>query len=120
MARTAVRFADPDQSDIDSDEEDTVVEWLPPICLFWTVIALYLGGFELEIRGGGGVRQLIGVLDTFVLYLAVWALLRMVLRGPLGTIGGIAAACVITTVLLPILSRIGFLIVRVRITKAAT
>jgi hypothetical protein len=95
-----------------------VIEWLAPICLFWTVIALYLGGFKIEIRGGNGLRQFIGVLDTFVLYLAVWALLRMLLRGAIGSLGAVVVACIITTVLLPVLSRIGFLIMGVRITKA--
>jgi len=96
-----------------------VIEWLAPICLFWTVAALYLGGFKIEIRGGNGIRQFVGVLDTFVLYLAVWALLHMLLRGAIGSVGSVAVACIIATVLLPILSRIGFMIMGVRITKAA-
>lgn len=95
-----------------------MVEWLAPIALFWTVAALYLGGFKIEIHGGGGVRQLVGLLATFVLWMAVWAGLHMVLRNVAGTIGSIAASCVITTLLLPLLSRAGFMIMGVRITKA--
>jgi hypothetical protein len=102
-----------------SDEEDTVVEWLAPIALFWTCAALYLGGFRIEIRGGGGVRQLIGLLDTFVLYMAVWFVVRLALRGLLGPIGAVVAGCLIAIVLLPVLSRIGFMVMGVRITKAA-
>jgi hypothetical protein len=100
-------------------EEDTVLEWLAPISLFWTCIALYLGGFKIEIRGGGGVRQLSGLLGTFVLYLATFFVLRMVLRGPIGTMGAVAAASLVAILLLPVLSRIGFMITGVRITKAA-
>lgn len=96
-----------------------MLEWLVPISLFWTFIALYLGGFKIEIRGGGGFRQLIGLLGTFVLYLAAFFVLRMVLRGPVGTIGAVAVATLIATLLLPVLSRIGFMITGVRITKAA-
>jgi hypothetical protein len=96
-----------------------VLEWLAPISLFWTCIALYLGGFKIEIRCGGGVRQLIGLLGTFVLYLATFFVLRMVLRGPIGTMGAVAAASLVAILLLPVLSRIGFMITGVRITKAA-
>lgn len=96
-----------------------MVEWLAPIALFWTVAALYLGGFRLEIRGGGGFRQFLGVFDTFVLYLVVWWLIHWLLRGALGAVGSIAAACIIATVFLPILSRVGFGILGVRITKAS-
>lgn len=95
-----------------------MLEWLAPIALFWTCIALYLGGFKIEIRGGGAFRQIIGLLGTFVLYLAAFFVARMVLRGPVGSIGAVAVASLIATLLLPILSRIGFMITGVRITKA--
>jgi hypothetical protein len=43
----------------------------------------------------------------------------MVLRGPIGTMGAVAAASLVAILLLPVLSRIGFMITGVRITKAA-
>ena len=56
------------------------MEWLVPICLFWTLAALYLGGWPVEIVGGGGVRQVIGLVNTFLLFIIVFAGLRAVLR----------------------------------------
>lgn len=96
-----------------------MVEWLAPIALFWTMTALYLGGFPLHIEGGGAGRQLSGVLVTFTLYLAIWFALRALLRGPLGTVPGIAVSCLIATLLLPLLARVAFRILGVRITAAA-
>jgi hypothetical protein len=81
--------------------------------------ALYLGGFPLHMDGGGAGRQLAGLLVTFALYLVLWFAFRALLRGPLGTAGGIAVACLIATLLLPLLARVAFRILGVRITTAA-
>jgi hypothetical protein len=96
-------------------QEDNVVDWLAPVALFWTVAALYLGGFPIRIEGGNGPRQLIGLVATLALYMGTFALLRMVLTGLAGHVGGIALACLVTTLLLPVLARIGFVVVGVRI-----
>ncbi|MGQ0560594.1 MAG: hypothetical protein ACT443_01820 [Gemmatimonadota bacterium] len=96
-----------------------MVEWLAPIALFWTMTALYLGGFPLHIEDRGSFRQVAGVVVTFALYLLVWFGLRAGLRGSVGTIGAVALACLITTLLLPLLARGAFGVVGVRITKAA-
>jgi hypothetical protein len=84
--------------------------------------ALYLGGFPLHVKGGGGGRHTLGVFVTFALYLLVWFGLRAALRGPAGTVGAVAFACLIATVLLPFLARIAFRVLGVRITtlKAET
>jgi len=95
-----------------------VVEWLAPIALFWVMTALYLGGFALHIEGGGGGRQLAGVFVTFALYLLVWFGLRAVLRGPLGVVGGVMVACLLTTALLPVLTHVSFRILGIRVTAA--
>jgi hypothetical protein len=96
-----------------------VVEWLAPIALFWTTTAVYLGGFALKIEGGSGLTQTLGIVTTFALYLVVWAVLRMVLQGAVGTVPAVLFACVIATLLLPILTRVGFRVLGVRISKAA-
>lgn len=93
-----------------------MVEWLAPIALFWTMAALYLGGFPLNIEGGGAYRQLLGVAITFVVYLLVWFALRLALRGVLGTVGGVAVACLIAVFLLPLLARGAFRVLGIRIT----
>ena len=57
------------------------MEWLVPICLFWTLVAMYLGGWPVEVVGGGAVRQLTGIFNSFILYLAFWGGLRALLGG---------------------------------------
>lgn len=96
-----------------------MVEWLAPIALFWTMTALYLGGFPLHMDGGGAGRQLAGLFVSFALYLVVWFALRALLRGPLGTVSGVAVACLVATLLLPVLARVAFRILGVRITVVA-
>jgi hypothetical protein len=43
----------------------------------------------------------------------------MVLQGAVGTVPAVLFACVIATLLLPILTRVGFRVLGVRISKAA-
>ena len=95
-----------------------MVEWLAPISLYWTMAALYLGGFPINIEGGGGGRHTLGVFITFALFLVVWFVARMVLRGPVGTVGAVISACLIATVLLPLLARGAFAVLGVRIRTA--
>lgn len=97
-----------------------MVEWLAPIALFWTVAALYFGGYQrLHIEGGGGFQQIAGLLVTFVLYLVAFFVLRMVLRGPAGTIFAVVLACLIASALVPIMAMVAFRILGVRITRTA-
>jgi hypothetical protein len=81
--------------------------------------ALYLGGFHLNIEGGGGIQTMLGLLVTFVLYLLVWFGVRTVLRGPVGTVFSVILACLVATVLLPILTRAAFRVFGIRITRPA-
>lgn len=94
-----------------------MVEWLVPVSLFWALSALYLGGGHVRIEGGA-LRQFIGLLDTFVLYLVVWWVVRMLARGA-GVIPSILIATAIASLLLPVLSKVGFRIMGVRLSKAA-
>jgi hypothetical protein len=94
-----------------------VVEWLAPICLFWILSSLILGGGDLEIRGGT-VAQLFGLVVTFAIYLGVWALVRMVTRGT-GVVTSVLIATAVASLLLPVLARIGFRLTGVRLTKLA-
>jgi hypothetical protein len=96
-----------------------VIAWLAPIALFWTVSALYLGGFQLRIEGGGGLQHFIGLIATLVLYLVVYGVLHRLVLGSTGPILAALIGCVACTLLLPILSRAGFMIVGVKIRSAA-
>lgn len=96
-----------------------MIAWLAPAALFWTVTALYLGGFQLRIEGGGGLQHFIGLIATLVLYLAIYGVLHMLLRDSVGPILSVLISCVVCTLLLPLLSRAGFMIVGVKIRSAA-
>ncbi len=93
------------------------MEWLLPICLFWTLAALYLGGFPVEVVGGNGFRQVMGVIDSYVLFILVWALLRAVLGG----LGGLVWSAVMPTILvslaLPLIIWAGFIVMGVRVRR---
>ena len=93
------------------------MEWLVPICLFWTLIAMYLGGWPVEVVGGGAVRQLTGTFNSFILYLAFWGGLRALLGGMGGLLWGVVLPTVIATLALPVLVWGGFMIMGVRVQK---
>ena len=96
-----------------------MVPWLIPIALFWILAALYLGGTAIHIEGGGGGRQIGGLLLHFAAYVGVYALLRAVLSGPVGPIlGGVVVPIVVTSSLLPLLAKLAFRVMGVRITSA--
>jgi len=92
-----------------------MVQWLAPVATFWTLAALWLGGAALRIEGGRGGQHLLGLALTFVLYLAVWALARSLLRAPLGGNASVAVAIILAAALIPILARIAFRVAGVRI-----
>lgn len=93
-------------------------EVLIPVCLFWMTAALYLGGMNVEIVGGSGVRQVIGLVDTFVLFVIVWRVLNMVLGGMLpAPLGNLAIPTIATVLSLPLLARVGFRIMGVKIQR---
>lgn len=94
-----------------------MLEWLIPVSLFWAAAAIYLGGMAVDIVGGNGLRQVIGLLATYVLFLVVWGVLSMILGGIAPVLGGIILPSVLSVLALPLLSRAGFLIVGVKIKR---
>lgn len=95
-----------------------MLEWLIPICFFWVTAAIYLGGFPLEFRNGAGWRHVLGVLASFLLFLLVWSAARAALGGVVGVLGRLALPTALTTLLLPIIARVGFRAMGVRIHSA--
>lgn len=94
-----------------------MVAWLVPISVFWPLAAMYLGGAPIAIEGGGGVRQVGGLFLHFAAYLLVYGLLRAGLSGLIGpVIGGIVVPVVVASALIPILGRLTFRAVGVRVT----
>ena len=100
-------------------EEANVVQWLAPIALFWTMIAMYLGGFPLKIEGGNGPKHLLGLVLTFALYLVAWWGLRAGFNAITGPIPAVVFACLAATLLLPSFTKGAYRLVGVRITRAA-
>ena len=92
-----------------------MLDWLVPTSLFWPVAAVVLGGMPVEIQGGGGVRQLLGLLVSFALYLLVWWGVRAGLSSPLGPTGALVAASLVATLLLPVWCRIGYLVLGMKL-----
>ncbi len=95
-----------------------MLPWLLAICLFWSLTAVYLGGMSKDLQGGTGLRQVIGLVDTFVLYLVVWGVLRAVLGGVAGGLGRVVLPTVVTVLLLPVIARVGFGIMGVKLVEA--
>ncbi len=95
-----------------------MLEWLATVCVFWMVTSLYLGGMSVDVKGGGGVRQVIGLIDLLVFYLVLWGVLRAVLGGFGGMLGRIVLPTVICVLALPLLARLAFGIVGVKVVKA--
>ena len=91
------------------------MEWLVPICLFWVLTALYLGGCPVEVVGGNGFRQVMGVVDSYVLYILVWGLLRAILGGIGGMLWGTVVPTILATLALPLIIWVGYIIMGVRV-----
>jgi hypothetical protein len=95
--------------------------WLVPVCAFFPTVSLYLGGMKVEPASGNGLQQVIGLLLSGGVFLALWAVLRMVLAGPLGPgLGGVIVPTLMAVLALPIETRVGYLIVGVKMKQVAT
>ncbi len=96
-----------------------MLAWLVPVALFWTLAALYLGGFSIDIEESSGVKHMGGLVLSFVLYLAVYGVLHAVLGGSLSEIWAVVGAALVASALLPLLSTVAFRVFGVRIRSAA-
>ncbi len=91
-----------------------MLDWLIPISLFWTLIAVYIGGCPVHVEGGSGTRQVLGLVGTFALYLVVWGLLHAVLGGT-GLVTRVAVPTVVCVLALPLFTAVGFRVMGVRV-----
>lgn len=94
-----------------------MLEWLIPVCFFWMAAAIYLGGMAVDVEGGNGARQVMGLLVTFVLFLVTWKILGLVLGGVAKVLGDLVLPTIVSALLLPILSRAGFGLLGVRVRR---
>ena len=96
-----------------------MLEWLVPICLFWILIAIYLGAWPVQFQGGSGLRQVIGLVNAFVLFLVVWALLRTALGGSGSILARLILPTTLTVLALPLITWIAFRILGIRVRLGA-
>ena len=97
-----------------------MIVWLPAIALFPILAALYLGGAAIHIEGEGGGRQIGGLLLHYAAFMGTYAVLRLVLLMFMGPVLSVALAMVGAAIFLPLLARLTFRVVGVRITSAET
>ncbi len=95
-----------------------MIVWLPAMALFPILAALYLGGAAIHIEGGGGGRQIAGLLLHYAAFMGAYALLRLAVLTFLGPVLSVAVAMVGAAILLPLLARLMFRVAGVRITSA--
>jgi hypothetical protein len=96
-----------------------VLAWLVPIAVFWSLAALYLGGAAINIKGGGGGRQTLGLLLLFASYLGVYTICGLALTGVAGAaFGGIVFPVLIASISIPLLTRVMFKLVGVSVSRA--
>ena len=91
---------------------------LLPTMLFWILAATYLGGWAVELRGGRGPQQVIGLLLSFVLFVVVWEVLHRVFLGFGPVLGGIVITSFIATALLPPLTWVAYKLVGVTVARS--
>jgi len=94
-----------------------VENWLEPVALFFGVAALYFGGFQRDVQGGSGFRQLIGLILTLVVFLVVWGVVHKMVGQD--TVVGILVASAVAAILVPVEVRLGFMVVGARVRSAA-
>lgn len=95
-------------------------EWLIPLGAFFPFTALYLGALRIEPAGGKGVQQVAGLVLTLVIYVIVWRVLHAALGGIGPILGGVVLTTVVTTLLLPLEARLGYLAVGVKLKRTGT
>jgi len=93
------------------------MDWLVAVVLFWFAAAIYFGGWERDVAGGSGIRQFIGLLVTYAIFLVVWRVVESFVG--VESVIGILVGCVVAGLAMPLEARLGFLVVGGRITHPA-
>ncbi|HJU66095.1 MAG TPA: hypothetical protein VJ596_10480 [Gemmatimonadaceae bacterium] len=92
-----------------------MLEWLIPVSLFWILAAVLLGALPVNLVGGSGMQQILGLLLMYLFYLAVWGILHRLLGDDIAV--RVIVPTVIATLALPVLAKLAFAIVRVRVVR---
>ena len=96
-----------------------MLAWHVPIAVFWSLAALYVGGAAINIEGGGGGRQTLGLLLLFASCLGVYTICGLALTCVAGAaFGGIVFPVLIASISIPLLTRVMFKLVGVSVSRA--
>lgn len=95
-----------------------LVYWLLPVALYWPLAAMYVGGAPVRIEGGGGVRQILGVLLAFVLSVYFWRLSRSFLDDVTINFAAILIGTVVTAALIPLFCKLSLRLFGIRLVPA--
>ena len=88
-----------------------------PISLFPILAAVFLGGWHIDLHGGSGRREVLGLLISTVVWVVLWHLLHSLFLGFGPVLGGVVIASFVAAVLLPAVCWLGYKLVGVSITK---
>jgi hypothetical protein len=89
--------------------------WLLPVCLSFLIAMIYLGGWPRDVRGGNGLTQVLGLVISIVLFVAVWKVLNVVLGNLGGAIGWLVLPTVGATLLYPVIAKVSFLVCGIKV-----
>ena len=96
-----------------------MVYWLIPICFFALFGSIFLGGTSIEPQGGTGLRQVLGLLVSAAIHVALWNVLRIALATFLPDTASLAFATLLSIPGVLVAAWIGFIIFGVKLGKAA-
>ncbi len=88
-----------------------------PISLFPVLAAVFLGGWNVDLQGGNGPRQVLGLLIAGVVWVVLWHLLHSLFLGLGPVLGGIVIATFVAVLLLPAACWLAYKLVGVSVTK---
>ena len=96
-----------------------MAHWLVPVCFFALFSSIFLGGTSIEPRGGNGLRQVLGLLASAAVHVALWNVLRILFDSFLPDVGAMVFATLLSIPGVLLSSFIGFIIFGVKLGKAA-
>src|SRR5262245_60693886 len=95
-----------------------MAHWLVPVCLFALFSSIFLGGTSIEPRGGNGLRQVLGLLASAGVHVALWNVLRLLFGAFLPDVGAMVFASLLSIPGVLLAAFIGFIIFGVKLGKA--
>ncbi len=96
-----------------------MVAWLIPVCLFALFGSIFLGGTTIEPRGGTGLRQVLGLLASCAVHVALWNVLRIAFATVAPPTGAMVFASLFSIPGVLLASWVGFMLFGVKLGHAA-